>query len=87
MLQKIDTCQSNPEKSLLIKISKHSACGHSLFTHCSFDTTKIKHDYYRSKDCKENFSRDLKKHATEIMNHKKGNDTINKQREQIISQA
>ena len=38
--KKIDTYQSNPEKSLATKINKHTASGYSLFTHCSFDITK-----------------------------------------------
>ena len=51
LLDKIGTCQSNPEKSSTTEINKHTASGYSLFTHCSFDTTKNKHDYYRGKDC------------------------------------
>ena len=35
-----------------------------------------KHDYYRGKDCMKIFLKNIKKHATEITNHKKGNDTI-----------
>ena len=33
-LQKIDTCQNNPEKS------KHKPLGYSLGTYCSFDKSK-----------------------------------------------
>ena len=42
LLEKINTCHNNPEKSSTNKISKHIAPGHSLLTHCSFDVTKIK---------------------------------------------
>ena len=62
----------------------HAACVSSLFTHCSFDTLK---NYTLTNDtliiievriiCK-NFSIDLKKHGAGIINHKKGNDIINK---------
>ena len=71
LLDKIDTCQSNPEKLSTIKINKHAASGYSLFTHCSFDTTENKHDYHRGKDCMKNFSEDLKKHATKIICYEK----------------
>ena len=71
LLEKMDTHHSNPEKSSSTKINKHTACCFSLFTHCSFDTTKNKHDYYRGGDCIKNFSRDIKNHATKITNHKK----------------
>ena len=41
LLGKTNTCQNNPEKSSRTKINKHKSSGYSLFTHCSFDTTKI----------------------------------------------
>ena len=69
LVDKIDTWQSNPEKLSTTKINKHTASGYSLFTHCSFDATKNKHDYYRGKDCLKNFSRELKKHAGKIINY------------------
>ena len=62
---------SNPEKLSTAKINKHTACCFSLFTHCSFDATQNKHDNYRGEDYMKNFSRDLKKHAAEIIDHKK----------------
>ena len=66
LLEKIDTCHSNPESS------------YSLFTHCTFDTTKNKLDYYRGKDCMKSFCKDLKKPAAEIINNEeKRNDTTN----------
>ena len=51
----MSTCHNNPEKSSTNKINKHTASGYSLFTHCSFDTTKNKLDYYRGKNCMKNF--------------------------------
>ena len=53
------------------KINKHTPSGYFLFTHCSFDTTKNKLDYYRGKNCMKNFCPDLRKHATEIINYEK----------------
>ena len=57
---KIGTCHNNPEKSSTTKINKHTASGYSLFTHCSFDVTKNKLNYYRGKDCMKTFCKDLK---------------------------
>ena len=68
LLEKISTCYNNPEEST-IEINKHTPSGHSLFTHCSFDNTKNKLDYYRGKDCK--FCLSLKEHATKIINYEK----------------
>ena len=39
--EKMNTYRNNPKKSSTTKIYKHIAYGYSLFTHCSFDTTKI----------------------------------------------
>ena len=41
LLEKINTCYSNPEKSSETKINKHKASGYSLFTHFSFDASKV----------------------------------------------
>ena len=60
-----------PEKLSTTKINKHTSCGHNLFTHCSFDATKNKLDCYRGKGCMGTFSKDLKKHATKIINYEK----------------
>ena len=42
-----------------------------MFTHCSFDAAKNKLDCYRGKDCMERFCKDLKEHATKIINYEK----------------
>ena len=47
----MSTCHNNPKKSSTTKINKHTVSGYSLFTNCSFDTTKNKLDYYRGKNC------------------------------------
>ena len=52
LLKKLSTCNNNPEKSSTTKISKDTPSGYSLFTCCSFDTTKNKLDYYRCKNIK-----------------------------------
>ena len=42
-----------------------------MFTHCLFDTTKNKLDYYRGKNFMRNFCLDLREHATKIINYEK----------------
>ena len=73
LLEKMDTCYNNPKKSSTTKINKHTASGYSLFTQCSFDTTKIKFDYYRGKNCMKSFGLDLREreHAIKIINYEK----------------
>ena len=45
LLEKIDAWYNNPNILSTAKVSKHIACGYSLFTHCSFDSNKYKLDY------------------------------------------
>ena len=71
LLEKMSTCQNNPNESSTTEINKHVPSGYSIFTHCSFDQSKIKQDHYRSKDCMKKFSKDLREHATKIINYKK----------------
>ena len=52
---KKNSCNSNTRKSSTTKINKHIVCGYSSFTHCSFDSTKNKHDHYRRQELLENF--------------------------------
>ena len=47
LLEKMTTCNNNPEKSSTTKTNKHIPSGCSLFIHCSFDVTKNKLDCYR----------------------------------------
>ena len=67
----MNTCHNNPKKSSTTKIDKHTPSGYSLFTHCSFGTTKNKLDYYRGKNCMENFCLDLREHVTKLINYEK----------------
>ena len=71
LLEKINTFHNNPEKSSTTKINKHTPSGYSLFTHCSFDTTKTKLNYYRGKNYMKNFCLDLREYSTEIINYEK----------------
>ena len=71
LLEKMNTCHNNPEKSSTTKINKHTPSGYSLLTHCSFDTTKNKLDYYRGKNRMKKFCLDLREHVTKIINYEK----------------
>ena len=71
LLKKISTCYNNFEESATTEINKHTPSGYSLFTHCSFDKTKNKLDYYRGANCIEKFCKDLREHATKIINYEK----------------
>ena len=44
LLEIMNTCYNNPEKSSTTKTNNHVPFGYSFFTHCSFDTTKNKLD-------------------------------------------
>ena len=71
LLEKINACYNNPKNPSASKINQHAASGYSLFTHCSFDAIKNKHNYYREQDCMKLFSKDLKKHSKTIINYEK----------------
>ena len=71
LLEKIDTCENDPNKSYTTKITKHIPSGYSIFTHCSFDESKNKLNYYRGDDCMETFCKDLREHTTKIINYEK----------------
>ena len=59
LFNKIHTYHNTLKKSQRSKINLHSACGYSLFIHCSFDTTKNNLDCYRGRDCMKIFWKDL----------------------------
>ena len=69
LLEKMSTCQNNPNESSTTEINKHVPSGYSFFTHCSFDQTKNKLNCYRGKDCMKMFCKDLREHATKIINY------------------
>ena len=71
LLEKMSTYINNPNESSTTKINKHTPSGYSIFTHCSFNQTKNKLDYYRGKDCMKKFSADLRIHASKIINYEK----------------
>ena len=71
LLEKMSTCINNPNESSTNKINKHTPSGYSIFTHCSFDKSKNKLNYYRCKDCMKKFSKDLRERVSKIINYEK----------------
>ena len=55
ILEKISGCENDLGKPSSTKINKHTASGCSLFSHCLFDISKNKFDYYRGNNCVRNF--------------------------------
>ena len=71
LLEKMSTCENNPNESSTTEINKHTPSGYSIFTSCSFDESRNKLNYYRGKDCMKKFCKNLKEHATRIINYEK----------------
>ena len=71
LLEKIDTCHNNLEKSYEEKITKHTPSGYSLVTCCSYDKLKNERKYYRGGDYMEILSKDLREQAMKIINCEK----------------
>ena len=51
--------------------NEYTPLGYSLFTHCSFDESKYKLNYYRGDDCMKKLCKDLREHSTKIINYEK----------------
>ena len=68
-LEKMSTCINNPNESSTTKINKHVPSGYSVFTHCSFNESKNKLNYYRKDDYINKFCKDLREHVTKIINY------------------
>ena len=81
----MSTCYNNPEESSTTKIKKHTPSGYSIFTHCYSINQKNKLNYYRGEDCMTKFCKDLREHATKIINYeKKDMIPLTKKEEKII---
>ena len=71
ILKNISTCYNSPELSSTTKINQHVPSGYSIFTNCTFDKLYNKLSYYRGADCMKRFCKDLRDHATRIIDFKK----------------
>ena len=73
LLEKIDTCHNNSEKSSTTKVNERTACGSSLEI-----------EMIRCKDGTENFCKDLKEHAMKLSNFERLKMLPLTEREQIL---
>ena len=71
LLEKISTCYNNPDLSSTAKINQHVPSGYSIFTNCSFDKSYNNLSHYNGEDCMKRFCKDLKDHATRIVDFKR----------------
>ena len=69
LLLKMNTCNSNPNKSYRTAKALHKPSGYSLLTSCSFDKLEKKQTYYRKGDCQKKFCNDLNKYVIRIINY------------------
>ena len=67
LLQKINICRNNPEKSYTEKKAMPRPSGYSLVTSVILHERK----YYRGEDCMKIFCKDLKDQAMKIINYEK----------------
>ena len=70
-LEKMHSCQDNPDKSYTEKKTKDTPSGYSLFTNCSFDLAQNKLDCDKGEDCMERFCKDLTEYAMKITHYEK----------------
>ena len=73
MLEKIDGCKNNAEKSSTAKVGEYIPSGFSMSTILLFKDIENKHDVHRGRDCMKKFCESLKEHFVKIMNFKKKN--------------
>ena len=71
LLEKMSTYINNPNESSTTKINKHTPLGYSIFTHCSFNESKNKLNYYIGTDCVKKCSKDLREHGSKIIMKRK----------------
>ena len=71
LFKKISTCQNDPDLSSTTKINQHILSGYPIYTSCSFDKSNNNLNYYRGEDCMRRFCKDLRDHATKIIDFKK----------------
>ena len=71
MIERIDWCKNNFEKSSTTKASEHIASGHSRSTIGTFDDIENNHDVYIGEACMKKFYEYLREHAMKIIYVKK----------------
>ena len=73
LIEKIDVCKHNPEKSSMTKVSEHIPSSFSMSTIASFKDIGNKHGIYKGKDCMKKFCESLREHSMKVINFKKKN--------------
>ena len=68
LIEKIDGCKNNPEKSSTAKVTEKIQSCFLMSTISSFKSIKSKHDVYRGIDCMKKVFESLRDHAMEIIN-------------------
>ena len=76
LLQKINTCKNNPEKSYTEKKAKHKPSDYSLVTCSSFDKFENERNCYGGKDCMKIFCNDLRDQALKIIKYENKKEII-----------
>ena len=87
LLEKVSTCDNNPQESYTTKIYKHAVCSYSLFINSLLDSNKNKHDFYRGENPTKKICAYLRKHANQIINCKKKNVTSDKETRKEIQKT
>ena len=71
LLEKLIFPYNDLEKSSTTIINKHTPSGYLLLTHCPFDTSKNKLDYYRGKNYMKKICLDLREHIAKTIKYEK----------------
>ena len=71
IIERIDRCKSNSEKSSTTKVRKHIPSGFSMSAISSFRSIENNHHVYRGKDCMQKFFESLIECAVKVIYLKK----------------
>ena len=70
LIEKVDLCANNPEKSLTTKVEQHIPYRCSMSTMWAFDNIENKVILYREEDCVKKVCTSLSEHASNVINKK-----------------
>ena len=70
MIEKLDLCAKNPEKSLTTKVEQHIPYRCSMSTIWAFDNIENKVILYREEDCVKKVCTSLSERASNVINKK-----------------
>ena len=65
LIEKIDGCINNPERTSTIKVGEHASSGFSMSTISSFKSIENNHDVCRAKDCMKKLCQSFKRARNE----------------------